>query len=109
MPDNELGLCLSFTGAGHSGLMTAARLNMIGISNLIIDRQKRSGDVWRTRYHKLVLHDPCWMNAMPYLAYPSNWPIYASKDKQADFLEVCRLSVVSNAISNSDNSIMSPL
>ena len=94
-----------FAGAGHSGLMTAARLGMLGISTLIIDKGERTGDSWRTRYHNLVLHDPCWMNAMPYLPYPPSWPasfptagpdfttnnffqIYASKDKMADFFEV---------------------
>ena len=86
--------------------MTAARLNMLGVPTLIIDKQERSGDAWRTRYHHLVLHDPCWMNAMPYMPYPPNWPvskhsitdrelgltkcpqILASKDKMADFFEV---------------------
>lgn len=62
-------------GAGHSGLMTAARLNMLGVPNLIIDTNERAGDSWRKRYHTLVLHDPCWMNAMPYLPYPPNWPV----------------------------------
>ena len=65
-------------GAGHSGLMTAARLGMLGVEALIIDKQERSGDSWRTRYHDLVLHDPCWMNAMPYLPYPPSWPVSSS-------------------------------
>ncbi|KAL3428141.1 flavin-binding monooxygenase-like protein [Phlyctema vagabunda] len=74
-------------GAGHCGLMTAARLGMLGVKTLVIDKQSRVGDSWRKRYHHLTLHDPCWMNAMPYLAYPTNWPMYASKDKLADFME----------------------
>ncbi|KAE8452527.1 hypothetical protein EG329_000430 [Mollisiaceae sp. DMI_Dod_QoI] len=74
-------------GAGHSGLMIAARLGMLGVSALVIDKNARTGDSWRLRYHDLVLHDPCFMNAMPYLPYPPSWPILAPKDKMADFIE----------------------
>lgn len=63
------------TGAGHSGLMMAARFEMMGINALVIDKQERSGDAWRTRYHDLQLHDLKWMNVMPYLDYPPNWPV----------------------------------
>lgn len=80
-------------GGGHSGLMIAARLKMLGVEALLIDKSERTGNSWRKRYHNLVLHDPCWMNALPYLNYPPNWPIYASKDKMADFLEVSGISV----------------
>lgn len=41
------------TGAGHSGLVAAARLKMIGIPTLIIDKHERVGDNWRKRYHQL--------------------------------------------------------
>lgn len=62
-------------GAGHSGLMTAARLKMLGVRSLVVDKGERTGDAWRKRYHDLVLHDPCWMNALPYLRYPPSWPV----------------------------------
>ncbi|RDW68309.1 hypothetical protein BP5796_08966 [Coleophoma crateriformis] len=74
-------------GAGHCGLMAAARLEMLGVKCLIIDLQKRGGDMWRNRYHNLCLHDPCWMNKMPYFPYPANWPLFASKDQIAGFME----------------------
>ncbi|KAK0107987.1 hypothetical protein ONS96_003765 [Cadophora gregata f. sp. sojae] len=73
-------------GAGHSGLMTAARLKMLGIRSLVVDKGERTGDCWRKRYHDLVMHDPCWMNALPYLKYPPSWPILTPKDKMADFM-----------------------
>ncbi|KAH8796100.1 hypothetical protein F5882DRAFT_320678 [Hyaloscypha sp. PMI_1271] len=74
-------------GAGHSGLMTAARLSMLAVPTLVIDKQTRSGDAWRLRYEDLVLHDSCYSNAVPYLPYPPTWPVLAPKDKVADFLE----------------------
>jgi hypothetical protein len=45
-------------GGGHSGLDVAARLKMLGVSHLIIDKNQRIGDNWRTRYEALCLHDP---------------------------------------------------
>ncbi|KAL7948091.1 hypothetical protein V8C42DRAFT_316670 [Trichoderma barbatum] len=74
-------------GAGQSGLTIAARLKMIGVDTLIIDESARVGDSWRKRYHQLVLHDPVWYDHMPYLPFPSHWPIFTPKDKLAEFFE----------------------
>jgi cation diffusion facilitator CzcD-associated flavoprotein CzcO len=68
--------------------MITAKLKMLGVEALMIDKFERMGGSWRTRYHRLVLHDPCWSSSMPYLAYPALWPVYASKDKMGDFHEV---------------------
>ncbi|KAL0069258.1 hypothetical protein AAF712_003622 [Marasmius tenuissimus] len=45
-------------GAGHTGLEIGARLKMLGIDHLIVDRNARVGDNWRNRYEALCLHDP---------------------------------------------------
>ncbi|KAL4786578.1 hypothetical protein BJX76DRAFT_365378 [Aspergillus varians] len=74
-------------GAGQSGLSIAARLKMLGVRALVIDREDRIGDNWRRRYHQLVLHDPVWFDHMPYLPFPGNWPVFTPKDKLAGFLE----------------------
>ncbi|TVY85978.1 putative indole-3-pyruvate monooxygenase, partial [Lachnellula willkommii] len=74
-------------GAGQGGLTPAARLKMLGVSTLIIDRNERVGDNWRNRYHQLVLHDPVWYDHMPYINFPPHWPIFTPKDKLAGFFE----------------------
>ncbi|KAL4972969.1 hypothetical protein BDW66DRAFT_169064 [Aspergillus desertorum] len=74
-------------GAGQSGLSIAARLRMVGVDALVIDQEDRLGDNWRRRYHQLVLHDPVWFDHMPYLPFPSNWPVFTPKDKLAEFFE----------------------
>ncbi|KAF8330178.1 uncharacterized protein EI90DRAFT_3204995 [Cantharellus anzutake] len=74
-------------GAGHSGLMLAARLRRLGIVTLIVDKQERLGDSWRKRYHSLVLHDALWGNVFPFLPYPDDWPVFLSKDKVANWME----------------------
>lgn len=45
-------------GGGQGGLEIAARLKMLGISALVVERNKRIGDNWRNRYSALCLHDP---------------------------------------------------
>ncbi|KAJ5928712.1 hypothetical protein N7466_007668 [Penicillium verhagenii] len=74
-------------GAGQGGLTAAARLKMLNVDTLVIDQEDRIGDSWRHRYHQLVLHDPVWYDHMPYLPFPSNWPIFTPKDKLAEFFE----------------------
>ena len=39
------------------------------------------------RYHQLVLHDPVWYDHLPYIPFPSHWPIFTPKDKLAEFFE----------------------
>lgn len=74
-------------GAGQAGLTIAARLKMLGIKSLIVDREDRIGDNWRSRYHQLVLHDPVWYDHLPYLPFPESWPVFTPKDKLGDWFE----------------------
>lgn len=79
-------------GAGQSGLETAARLKMLGVDSLIVDRNERIGDNWRKRYEALCLHDPVWYDHMPYLPFPPNWPVYAPAQKVSHRLSPIRIS-----------------
>lgn len=74
-------------GAGHCGLMMAARFQRLGISALIVEQTSRVGDVWRNRYASLALHDPIWMDHLPHLPFPDTWPALPPKDVWADYLE----------------------
>lgn len=60
---------------------------MLDVDTLVVDREDRIGDNWRRRYHQLVLHDPVWYDHMPYIPFPSTWPIFTPKDKLAEFFE----------------------
>jgi cation diffusion facilitator CzcD-associated flavoprotein CzcO len=74
-------------GGGQAGLSIAARLGQLGIDTLIIDRHKRIGDNWRTRYHSLALHNEVHVNHLPYLPFPPNFPTYIPKDRLANWFE----------------------
>ena len=74
-------------GAGHNGLMLAARLRSLGVPALIVEQNQRVGDNWRKRYSSLALHTPLASDHLPYLPFPSTWPRFTPKDKLGDFLE----------------------
>jgi cation diffusion facilitator CzcD-associated flavoprotein CzcO len=74
-------------GAGQAGLSVAARLRLLGVDTLVVEKLPRVGDVWRERYNALVLHNQVPLNHMAYLPFPSNWPKYLSKDMVAIWLE----------------------
>jgi putative flavoprotein involved in K+ transport len=74
-------------GAGQAGLGIAAHLTLMGIPNLIVERNKRVGDNWRKRYENLVLHDPVWQDSLPFMPFPDSWPVWTPKDKLADWFE----------------------
>ncbi len=74
-------------GAGQAGLTVAARLSVLGVDTLLVDRFQRIGDNWRHRYHSLTLHNEVWVNDLPYMPFPPNWPVYIPKDKLANWFE----------------------
>jgi len=74
-------------GAGHSGLMLAARLQQMGVDVLVVERAPRVGDNWRGRYHNLTLHNELDGNHFPYLPFPETWPVWLPKDMLAGWLE----------------------
>jgi hypothetical protein len=45
-------------GGGQGGLEVAARLKMLDVPTLVLEKQPRIGDQWRKRYEALCLHDP---------------------------------------------------
>ncbi|OXM63374.1 MULTISPECIES: NAD(P)/FAD-dependent oxidoreductase [Amycolatopsis] len=75
-------------GGGQGGIALGARLRQLGVPALVLDRHERPGDQWRKRYQSLCLHDPVWYDHLPYLPFPENWPVFAPKDKIADWLEM---------------------
>lgn len=74
-------------GAGQSGLSMAARLRVLGIDALCVDKHERLGDSWRNRYHSLALHNQVSLNQMAYMPFPATWLRYISKDMIANWIE----------------------
>jgi cation diffusion facilitator CzcD-associated flavoprotein CzcO len=74
-------------GGGQAGLAIAARLTVLGVDTLVVDREERIGDNWRKRYHALTLHNQVQVNHMPLMPFPPSWPTYIPKDMLADWFE----------------------
>ncbi|CAK7233190.1 hypothetical protein SCUCBS95973_008510 [Sporothrix curviconia] len=74
-------------GAGQAGLNVSARMQQLGLSVLVVDKNDRIGDNWRNRYRTLVTHDPAEFTHMAYLPFPKNWPQFTPKDKLGDWFE----------------------
>ena len=89
-------------GAGQGGLTVAARLKMLGVPTLLVERDARVGDSWRKRYHSLVLHDPVYTNHLPYLPFPEHWPVFTPKDKLADWFETYVVAMELNVWTSSE-------
>ena len=83
----EQPYCL-IIGGGQGGLALGARLKRLDVPTLIIDKNEHPGDSWRKRYKSLYLHDPVWYDHLPYIPFPDHWPVFASKDKMGDWLEM---------------------
>ena len=75
-------------GGGQGGIALGARLRQLGVPTIIVDKHARPGDNWRKRYKSLCLHDPVWYDHLPYLDFPTTWPVFAPKDKLGDWLEM---------------------
>ncbi|KAF4613741.1 hypothetical protein D9613_008103 [Agrocybe pediades] len=89
-------------GGGHSGIDAAARLKALGVQSLIIEKNQRIGDNWRTRYEALCLHDPVWYDHLPYISFPPTWPLanWLEHYVEAMELNVWTSSTVLNAKQN---------
>lgn len=74
-------------GGGQAGLSAAARLRVLGVDVLLVEKLPRIGDVWRRRYHSLTLHNETWVTSFPYLEFPDTWPTFVPKDKLAGWME----------------------
>ncbi|MBR0658234.1 flavin-containing monooxygenase [Neoroseomonas oryzicola] len=75
-------------GASQSGMTIAARLSLLGVDTLVIDKDARIGDSWRKRYHALTLHNETRVNHLPYMPFPRSWPVFIPKDMLANWFEL---------------------
>lgn len=74
-------------GAAQSGLTIAARLGMLGVDTLVVDKDPRIGESWRKRYHALTLHNETRVNHLPYMPFPKSFPVFIPKDMLASWFE----------------------
>ena len=84
---NDVDPTVLVIGAGHNGLVTAARLDRLNVATLVVDSNATVGDNWRNRYGNLALHDPAECDSLPYFPIPETYPRFLTKDLYANYLE----------------------
>lgn len=93
---------ISWIDNGDSGLQISARLKALGVTTLLVERNKRIGDNWRNRYEYLSLHLPHWGDHFPYFPFPDHWPTYTPAAKMGDWLEWYASAMELHAWTNSN-------
>lgn len=83
MPDTQIVI----VGGGAAGLSMAGALAQHGHKAVILDRDSRTGDVWRQRYARLHLHTIRSLSHSPNQKLPKHLPRYVPKDDFADYME----------------------
>lgn len=81
--------------------MLGAWLKELGINYLIVDRQARPGDTWRSRYDSIKSHTAMYCDHFPFIKYPTNWPTFLKRDPMANWIEhycdIMELNIIQNA------------
>ncbi|KAH7142199.1 hypothetical protein EDB81DRAFT_653137 [Dactylonectria macrodidyma] len=88
-------------GAGQTGLAMAARLKVLGISHLVVEKGDGPGQSWANRYSSLSLHGPTFTNHLPCVPFPHWFPVFLPAQQLAKFLRnyasIMDLNIWSNA------------
>lgn len=75
-------------GGGQAGLSVGYHLKRRGVSDFVIlDAEKRTGDVWRRRWDSLRLFTPAAFDSLDGMPYPAPRWHFPTKDEFADYLE----------------------
>ncbi|ORY17305.1 putative flavin-containing monooxygenase [Clohesyomyces aquaticus] len=71
-------------GGGQAGLSVAGRLKALGISYVLIDKNKEVGDNWKLRYGSARLHTTRQYSHLPFnRTFPSHYQEWLTKDDLA--------------------------
>lgn len=74
-------------GGGQAGLAAGYFLAQHGENFIILDKNMRSGDVWRSRWESLRLFTPSQIDNLPGMLFSKSKNYFPSKDEIADYLE----------------------
>jgi putative flavoprotein involved in K+ transport len=74
-------------GGGQAGLATGYHLARLGRSFVILEADRRIGDVWRKRWDSLHLFTPAGLDGLPGWRFPAKGWSFPSRDDMADYLE----------------------
>ncbi len=74
-------------GGGQAGLSVGYHLKRRGVEFVILDAERRTGDVWRRRWDSLRLFTPAAFDSLDGMRFPAPRDHFPTKDEFADYLE----------------------
>lgn len=88
MTNNKTAVDTLVVGAGQAGIAMSEHLSRLGVSHLVLERN-RIAEAWRTgRWDSLVANGPAWHDRFPGLEFEGLDPdAFAPKDQVADYFE----------------------
>jgi hypothetical protein len=69
-------------GGAASGLAVSACLAKKGLRYVCVEKNEHNGDIWRSRYHRLHLHDIIEACHLPFFDMPTSFPVYPSRERK---------------------------
>jgi hypothetical protein len=66
-------------GGAAAGLSLGACCKGQGINAVVLEKNGHCGDMWRSRYHRLHLHDIVEECDLPYMPTPKSFPVYPTR------------------------------
>lgn len=74
-------------GAGQAGVAMSEHLTTLGISHVVLEKN-RIAEAWRTRrWDSLVANGPCWHDRFPNMEFDADPDSFIHHDKVADYFE----------------------
>ena len=84
---NEMHVDTVVVGAGQAGVAMSEHLTRLGISHIVLEKN-RIAEAWRTRrWDSLVANGPCWHDRFPHLEFDAAPDSFIHHDKVAEYFE----------------------
>lgn len=84
---NDLHIDTVVVGAGQAGVAMSEHLTKMGISHVVLEKN-RIAEAWRTRrWDSLVANGPCWHDRFPNMEFDADPDSFVHHDKVAEYFE----------------------
>ncbi|NOL48534.1 flavin-containing monooxygenase [Pelistega europaea] len=85
--DNNFYVDTVVVGAGQAGVAMSEHLTTLGISHVVLEKN-RIAEAWRTRrWDSLVANGPCWHDRFPNMEFEANQDSFVHHNEVADYFE----------------------
>lgn len=95
---DEVCVDVIVVGGAAAGMSAAACIQHEGMSCIVLEKNESVGDIWRSRYHRLNLHDIIEECHLPFFDMPKSYPVFPSRQQFAQYLEAYKVGMNLNVL-----------